>query len=293
MVAEAKKQLEEGKDPIDVTIPATIGVLRNQTVGWQQEAYDFFTKNPNIVCHSWERCVTEGWNLGYQCMTSEVARTAVSKRLEAADSSFKLSLGTEREEDEDTMDSHMEGQEHEDDANIPATLLAALHLGDGTAPKDIEIGKDGAAEFKKAKIEEEWTDQDTEDETDAEHQETGASDAMSEGLTDDGGNEAEAGVKDTFDPDAYRPSYRDPDTMSESELEAFGPEELQEMADDSMAGESESGLASGEESGDEIVEMGPGPQSRSTQREAWFRAPSEIRVPHSLQTGFIDLTREE
>lgn len=135
MVAQAKKQLEEGKDPINVTIPVTVGVLRDQTVGWQQAAYDFFIANPALVRHLWERCVTEGWNLGYQCLTSEKARVALSKRLEATDSSFKLTLGTEREEDVDAIDSHMEGQEHKDNVNIPARLLVALHLNDVTAPK--------------------------------------------------------------------------------------------------------------------------------------------------------------
>lgn len=161
MVAKAKKQLEEGKDLINATIPGTVGVLRYQTVGWQQATYNFCIANQAIVRHSWERCVAEGWNLGYQCLTSEKAQVALSKQLEVTDSSFncKLTLRTEREEDVNAMDSHMEGQEHKGDVNIPTRLLAAVHLNDPTALKEIEIGKDGAVELKLAEIEDKWTDQ--------------------------------------------------------------------------------------------------------------------------------------
>lgn len=298
MVSKAKRQLDGGKSPIDVTIPVTVGILRDQTIGWQQAAHDFFAKNPAIVCRSWERCATEGWNLGYPCMTSERAQKALSERLESADSSFKLTLGMEREENEDAMEGHMEGQEHEDDVNIPAKLLAQLHLGNGVVPDEIEHGADGTAVLKPSEMEGECSDQDAEEEEYPEDHPTGASDAMSmsEGAPEEGtwsDEELDNCESQTFDPEAHRPSYCDPDPMSESELEGFDPEELQEMANDPLANESGSDFASNEDPKEEIWEVGesgPGPQSRGAQRVGKFRAPSEIRVPLSLQSGFIDLT---
>ena len=143
LIKEMKKQLTENPRQ-RVVLPTEIGILRNASVAWIQKAHEYFASRPEAVkkvsCRNlnsiwvaglsqvvqgWARCTARGWDLSYETLTSERARSTLNERIDD-DPSFALSIADIilPEQEDDTA---VDGVEFDDDLGADTDTIASLH----------------------------------------------------------------------------------------------------------------------------------------------------------------------
>lgn len=73
MVGFATRKLASGLPPEEVSLPTDLPTLRNASISWLLDAYDYFKKNPDVIRKAWASCKTKEWNLSYESLTSNAA----------------------------------------------------------------------------------------------------------------------------------------------------------------------------------------------------------------------------
>lgn len=121
-ISLVQEQLDSGTLPEDIRIPTKVGPLRDATVSWIQEAYEYLNSDEKAETrlNAWRRCTVGPWNLSWESLTSGEALSAFVREPEEVQNIItgvnKMTLV--EEEMDDTP---------EDDPDTPMPIVEAIN----------------------------------------------------------------------------------------------------------------------------------------------------------------------
>jgi hypothetical protein len=119
-------QLRNGVEASNVVIDTTPGTLRDASVGWLLDAWNWLKDHPQIVLDSWRAASFGGWDLSYESPTSPRSRSVVHERF-TEDQAFALSIvDASRQTPDDPNFEEADSPDYEDDSALDPNILCDI-----------------------------------------------------------------------------------------------------------------------------------------------------------------------
>ncbi|KAJ3005260.1 hypothetical protein NUW54_g4424 [Trametes sanguinea] len=144
LVASATRKLMAGEKAADIALPTDLPTLRNASVAWLLDAYNYLKARPDIVKKAWAKCETKGWSLSYESLTSKAARRRLEEVI-STNPQFTAEFATLGvvtgilDGEEEAFDSH------DDDLSVDLNIIAELCTSKAPSAQSQQSQPDGSA----------------------------------------------------------------------------------------------------------------------------------------------------